>query len=174
MERSSSVPPAKASTCSWRSPTTARESLPKSSRAFLIRFLRPKGSARVPGSGWTSCIASSRKCAGLSPSSPFPATHGSACAFRFTAHSKFEGDQHGRNVHAPQSDPARQTQDQGLRGMPQDGRHLGSSSLVFELRPRRLLRLLEKQARHETLSRREASRRPLAGTGRELDVVLRG
>jgi hypothetical protein len=58
--------------------------------------------------------------------------------------------------------------------MPQDGRHLGSSPLVFELWPRRLLRLLKKQARHKTLSRREASRHPLAGTGGELDVVLRG
>src|SRR5713226_6676021 len=56
--------------------------------------------------------------------------------------------------------------------MPQDGRQLGASAPVSELWPRRLLRLFEKQTRHGTFSRHEASRHSFARARRKLDVVL--
>ena len=42
-----------------------------------------------------------------------------------------------------------------LRGVPADGGHLGPPAPLPDLRPRRLLRFLEEQARHQALPRHQ-------------------
>src|SRR5207253_9376963 len=57
--------------------------------------------------------------------------------------------------------------------MSQDGGHLGASAAVRELRARRLLRLLQEQARHQTCARNRTSDHQVSRAWRELDVLLR-
>lgn len=57
--------------------------------------------------------------------------------------------------------------------MPQDERYLGTPARVFNLRSCGLLRLVQKQARHETFSRHNSSDRAVDRTGRRLALVLR-
>src|SRR5579871_34613 len=56
--------------------------------------------------------------------------------------------------------------------MPQDGRHVGPSSAVPFVRPCRLLRFLEEQARHEAFSFERSSDCAFARARRKLEVVL--
>jgi hypothetical protein len=63
---------------------------------------------------------------------------------------------------------------QWMRGVPRHGRHLGPPAVMSAVWTCRLLRLVEKQARHEALSQRPSSRHPVLRTGRALAVVLRG
>src|SRR5262245_17537939 len=60
-----------------------------------------------------------------------------------------------------------------LRRVPQDGRHLGAPAPVPHLRARRLLRRLEKQARHEALPRHAAPDHHVDRARRRLELVLR-
>src|SRR2546429_5928358 len=57
--------------------------------------------------------------------------------------------------------------------MSEDGGHVGSPALVRALRPRRLLRLVQEQARDQALPRHRPSDRQVARARRELDVLLR-
>src|SRR6267378_1096942 len=73
---------------------------------------------------------------------------------------------------APRADSESTAENQGLRGMSEDGGHLGSPALVRSLRPRWLLRLVEEQARDQALPRHQPSRYQVARARRELDVLL--
>lgn len=53
------------------------------------------------------------------------------------------------------------------------GRYMGTLAAVLELRARRLLRLIKKQARHQTSLRNESPDRAVVGTRRDLALVLR-
>src|SRR5215471_4818843 len=77
-------------------------------------------------------------------------------------------------MHASRVDSQGQTQREGLRGMPEDGRLVGPPASVPELRARRLLRLVQEQARHDTLPRDSTSHRSVPRAGRGLALVLRG
>ncbi len=61
---------------------------------------------------------------------------------------------------------------QGLRGVSQDRRHLGSSAHVPGVWKGRLLRLLPEPPRHGTLPRSRASHRAIHGTRGRLALVL--
>src|SRR5438105_1411201 len=52
------------------------------------------------------------------------------------------------------------------------GRPLGALAPMSGVRPRRLLRFVEEQARHQALSRRASSGHPLVRAGRAMAVVL--
>src|SRR5215213_9043038 len=56
-------------------------------------------------------------------------------------------------MHPHKPNPRRTDFGPGLRGAPRDRRHLGTPSGVPRVRPRGLLRLIEEQARLQTLSR---------------------
>src|SRR4030095_16938727 len=75
-------------------------------------------------------------------------------------------------MHAPQLRRDAQPQHSGMRRVPRQRRHVGPSSAVPNLRPRRLLRTIEKQARIEALPRDAASDRDFARSWRRLDLVL--
>src|SRR5207237_678462 len=74
---------------------------------------------------------------------------------------------------APRSDSKPQAEDDRLRGMSQDGGYLGAPAALRELRTRRLLRLIQEQARDQTCAGNRASDRQVARARRELDVLLR-
>ena len=57
--------------------------------------------------------------------------------------------------------------------MPANGRLVGSTPALSRMRSRRLLRLIEEQARHEALSPLEASGDPIVRAGRPMALVLR-
>src|SRR5438309_5121491 len=75
-------------------------------------------------------------------------------------------------LHAPRANSQSKAENQGLRGVSEDGGHLGSPAFVRGLRPCRLLRLVEEQARDLTLPRHQPSDRQVARARRELDVLL--
>src|SRR6185295_4074172 len=77
-------------------------------------------------------------------------------------------------LHASRRGEDRSAADPGLRGMPEDGRSLAALAPLPHLRPRRLLRRLEEQARHEALPRDPAPDHHLARAGRGLELVLCG
>jgi hypothetical protein len=56
-------------------------------------------------------------------------------------------------MHPHKPNPRRTDFGLGLRGAPRDRRHLGTPSGVPRVQPRGLLRLIEEQARPQTLSR---------------------
>src|SRR5207237_404166 len=74
---------------------------------------------------------------------------------------------------APRSGEDRPAENEGLRGVPEDGRHVAASAPVPRLRPRRLLRRLEEQARDQALPLDEAPDHHVARAGRGLELVLR-
>src|SRR5579863_10324574 len=53
----------------------------------------------------------------------------------------------------------------GLRGVPEDGRHLGPPAPVTRVRARRLLRQLQEQARHQALPRHQPPHHPVVPAG---------
>jgi hypothetical protein len=68
----------------------------------------------------------------------------------FSNHAKLSHD-----LFSPESDQGRKAADAWLRGMPENARHLGPSAAVYGMRPRRVLRFIEEQARDEAFSRDE-------------------
>src|SRR5438270_4256002 len=86
------------------------------------------------------------------------------------------GTQHGHDTGLlpPRPHFESPAQDERLRGVPENGRHLGAPSPLRSLRPRRLLRLLEEQARDQALSRYGTPGDQVARARRELDVLLSG
>src|SRR6266852_5857510 len=170
---SASERPARTISSSWRSPTTVPAFLPTLSRAFLSRFSPPKAWAKSPAWGSTSSIASSPACAGRFPWIPCPATRALRCASRFKFPYRTTRIIHGRLLHAHGSDSQPETQDPWLRGVPENGRHLGAPAALRDLRPCGLLRLLEEQACHQAFSRDTALHRAAHGAGRKLALVLR-
>src|SRR2546428_1608415 len=77
------------------------------------------------------------------------------------------------NLHSPERNPEGASQWEGVQRMLGDGRHLGSSPALSELRPRGMLRLLQEQARHSAFSRVASSHHSVVSTGRGLALVLR-
>jgi len=156
--------PRKTSSFSSRSPTMARESLLKFSQAFFDPFFTTKGVGEDSGLGLDLVHRIVQKMRGLSPSNPFRVTRGSTCAFdsRHTLSSE-ETNMAETCTHLNQIRPVK-PKTKGCENASR-WRHLGSFALVSELRPRRLCDSSKKQARHETFSRHEASRHPLAGPG---------
>ncbi len=69
------------------------------------------------------------------------------------------------SVHALEHNPARSSEHERLRGVPQDGGHLGALAIMLGMRPRRLLRRFEEQARNETFSCDAAPNHPVQRTG---------
>src|SRR5580692_6942968 len=61
------------------------------------------------------------------------------------------------NLSARKRDSSGQAQWQRLQGVPRDGRYLGPPEGMSHLRSRRLLRLIQEQARHQALSPDETS-----------------
>src|SRR3989475_8801773 len=82
-------------------------------------------------------------------------------------------DGNDAGLHASRSDSKPPAEEQGLRGVSQDGGHLGAPAALRELRARRLLRLVQEQARDETCARNRTSGRQVSRARRELDVLLR-
>src|SRR5258707_5205480 len=76
-------------------------------------------------------------------------------------------------LHAFESHSQSNATHRGLRRVPENGRFRGASSFVHGVRPRRMLRLLQKQARHQALPPRQASHHAFARTRRKLGLVLR-
>src|ERR1039458_875825 len=86
-------------------------------------------------------------------------------------------ERHWRLEHARAMQPSRSDKDQaddqeGMRRLSQNGRHLGAPQALFVLRTRRMLRLLQEQARHQSLPRDETPAGALHRTRRGLDLVL--
>ena len=69
-------------------------------------------------------------------------------------------------------DPRRDAECERMRGVLEDGQPLGASADVRGVRPRRVLRFLNQQARDQTLSRNEPPDHHLARTRRALEVLL--
>src|ERR1022692_1827365 len=80
--------------------------------------------------------------------------------------------EHVRTLQASRSDQGYAYGQERLRGVPQNRRYLGPPPALFIVRARGMLRLLQEQARHQTLSRDETPLGPLHRTGRVLDLVL--
>ena len=55
-----------------------------------------------------------------------------------------------------------------------DGRYLGSPPALLGMWPRRLLRFIQEQARHQALSSDQTSHHAVVRAGRKLALVLRG
>src|SRR5579884_2905717 len=64
-------------------------------------------------------------------------------------------------MHASEPDSQREAERQWLRGVSEDGRPMGPSAPLPDVRSRWLLRFLEEQARHETLSHHTSPHRPV-------------
>src|SRR5262245_47607205 len=83
------------------------------------------------------------------------------------------GDDDGQRMHAHGPDPRRHAERERVRGVSSDGRPLGPPAALSLLRPRRLLRLLEEQARDEALPRHGPPDHPVLRAGGGLGLVLR-
>src|ERR1035441_4932166 len=81
--------------------------------------------------------------------------------------------EHARILQASRSDQGQAYEQEGMRRLPQNGRHLGAPPALSDVRARRMLRLLQEQARHQALPRDETPPRPVHRTRRGLDLVLR-
>src|SRR5712692_2480882 len=74
---------------------------------------------------------------------------------------------------SPKPDPEGDALGEKLRGLPQDGRSLGTAAHVPHLRARRLLRFLEGQARDEAFRGDRPPDHAVGGARPELALVLR-
>src|SRR5690242_18316577 len=81
-------------------------------------------------------------------------------------------DESRERMHAYQSDSRGAAAHARLRGMPEDGRQLGAPAPMPHLRPRGLLRFIEKQARHQAFSLVQAPDYQIVRAGRRLGLVL--
>ena len=104
-----------------------------------------------------------------------PARHlGCGCCLTGRADTRPGGQLDDRQVYARRPDTPGDSRLRGLCGVPGPRRRLGPSENVPQLRPRRLLRLLEEPPRDQALPCHRASRRSLPPTGRDMGLVLRG
>src|SRR5690242_18267274 len=130
----------------WKSWTTARESHLKFKPESLSRFLRQNPSARAMVSGWIPHTALSRTTTAISASNPVWVK----LLFRYDFHLVSRETRKHETVSTYGSDSRCTAAHTGLRGVPEDGRHVGSLAALSHLRPRRLLRFIEEQACDQT------------------------
>src|ERR1700737_288403 len=86
---------------------------------------------------------------------------------------RYIDDGNHTSLYASRADSESAATYQGLRGVSEDGRHLGAPAAVRGLRPRRMLRLVKEQARDQALPRDRPSSGQVTRAWRELDVLLR-
>jgi hypothetical protein len=79
--------------------------------------------------------------------------------------------EHG-DLQTPESDSKSECTYEGVRGMLENGGHVGAPATLLGVRARGLLRFVKEQTCHEAFSSNEAPDHAVAGTGRKLGLVL--
>src|ERR1039457_2002136 len=80
--------------------------------------------------------------------------------------------EHARILQASRSDQGQAYEQEGMRRLPQNGRHLGEPPLLSDVRARSMLGLIQEEEHPQALTVDATPPRPVHRTRRGLDLVL--